>query len=400
VRDNEVGPAVRRGDRFPEWRARRGLAGRLAVLAVVAAVLLLPHVASAGPGLIDTTPPVVTYTIDGIVGTNNWYRGNTRGNFVVIQWHVSDPESPIIDATNCEPADRVSGPTTGITHSCSATSDGGTTIVKTRVIKIDATPPTVAAKATRSPDANGWYNHVVPIAFYGGDPTSGIASCSTVTYKGPDTAQASVHGSCTDKAGNVAGTSFTFAYDSTPPKLKKLTMTRLSRAVLFRWQVSPDTKRVVITRSPGVKRGTSANVYGGTAKSFKDKGLKIGKRYRYTVSAYDVAGNKASRRIAVTAAGALIAPAPGARVKGAPSLQWAAVAGASYYNVQLVRGGTIFSAWPKGTSLRLPRSWVYHGHRYRLHRGVYRWFVWPGFGTLSANRYGRLIGKSSFFFAG
>ncbi|MET0259602.1 MAG: hypothetical protein ABW227_00780, partial [Gaiellaceae bacterium] len=62
--------------------------------------------------------------------------------------------------------------------------------------------------------------------------------------------------------------------------------------------------------------------------------------------------------------------------------------------------GRIFSAWPKGTSLKLPRSWLYHGKRFRLHRGVYRWYVWPGLGTRSANKYGGMIGRSSFFFAG
>jgi hypothetical protein len=400
VRGIELGPPVRRGDRFQRWRGRRALVGRLAALAVVSAVLLLPQTSSAGPGLIDTTPPVIASSIDGIAGTNNWFRGSSRGNFVVVHWTVTDPESPIISSTGCEPAIRIDGPNTGTTRSCSATSDGGTDTKTTRLIKIDATPPSVAGKVTRNADANGWFNHAVPVAFYGGDPTSGIASCSSTTYRGPDNAHAVVGGTCTDKAGNVGSSSVAFAYDSTPPQLKKLSLKRLSHAVLFRWQASSDTKRVVITRTPGAKRGTSANVYGGTAKSFKDKGLKVGKRYHYTVSAYDVAGNKASRTIAVTATGALIAPAPGESVKGSPRLQWAPVSRASYYNVQLVRGGTIFSAWPKGTSLRLPRSWVYHGHRYRLHRGVYRWFVWPGFGTLSANRYGRLIGKSSFFFAG
>jgi hypothetical protein len=260
--------------------------------------------------------------------------------------------------------------------------------------------PAVRAAASRAADSNGWYNHAVGVAFSGNDGMSGVASCSATIYKGPDNGAAVVPGTCADAAGNVGHASLQLAYDATPPKLKKLRVKRGEHAVTFRWQVSSDTKRVVITRSPGAKARTTANVYGGTGTSFRDKRLRVGKRYRYTVSAYDVAGNKAGRTIWVTATGALTAPAPGARVKGAPRLSWAPVAGASYYNVQLVRGGTIFSAWPHGTSLRLPRSWVYHRHHYRLHRGVYRWFVWPGFGAFSANRYGRLIGKSSFFFAG
>jgi hypothetical protein len=30
---------------------------------------------------------------------------------------------------------------------------------------------------------------------------------------------------------------------------------------------------------------------------------------------------------------------------------------------------------------------------------VYRWYVWPGFGRISAARYGRLLGSSTFVVA-
>jgi len=32
----------------------------------------------------------------------------------------------------------------------------------------------------------------------------------------------------------------------------------------------------------------------------------------------------------------------------------------------------------------------------KLGRGLYRWYVWPGFGSKAAARYGKLIGTSSF----
>jgi hypothetical protein len=398
VRDIEVRPLMRRRERFPRWGGR-GPVGRPALLAVVSAVVLLPHAASA-QGLIDTTPPVITVSIDGIAGTNDWFRGSSRGNFVVVHWTVVDPESPLISTTGCDPAIRINGPNGGTTRTCSATSDGGTDTRTTRLIKIDASPPAVTASASRSPDANGWYNHAVPVAFRGTDGMSGIAGCSAATYAGPDNSQAVVRGTCTDRAGNAASGSLQLAYDATPPQLKKLRLKHANHGVILKWQVSPDTQRVEVTRAPGAKRGTSATVYGGKAKSFRDKGLKVGVKYRYTVSAIDAAANKVTRNVRITATGALFTPAPGASVKGAPKLTWARVRGASYYNVQLVRGGRIFSAWPHGTSLRLPRSWVYHGHHYRLHRGVYRWYVWPGFGTQAASHYGRLVGRSSFFFAG
>ncbi len=74
--------------------------------------------------------------------------------------------------------------------------------------------------------------------------------------------------------------------------------------------------------------------------------------------------------------------------------------GASYYNVQLIRGGRILSAWPKQAHFKLPRRWVYQGHHYRLRPGVYHWYVWPGFGRLARAHYGRMIGSSAFVYGG
>jgi hypothetical protein len=208
-----------------------------------------------------------------------------------------------------------------------------------------------------------------------------------------------VSGTCTDIAGNVGSGALALAYDATPPKLLKVSSKPANRGVVLKWAASADTQRVQVTRSPGKKTKSPEMVYAGAAKTFRDKGLQVGKRYRYTVSAFDAAANAASRTITVTATGALLAPAPGERVTARPRLSWAPIRGASYYNVQLVRGGTILSVWPRTTHLRLPRSWAFHGHRYRLHRGVYRWYVWPGFGRLTAARYGGLVGRSSFLFA-
>jgi hypothetical protein len=347
----------------------------------------------------DDTPPVVTYSIDGIAGANNWYRGSAHGDNVTVRWSVSDPESPIISSTGCDPAIQIPGPTGGERRTCSATSDGGTSTVTTKLIKIDATPPAVSGAASRGPDANGWYNHAVTISFSGSDATSGLAGCSQAAYKGPDNGRASVSGTCTDNAGNVGSSAVAFAYDSTPPQLKKLGIKHGNRTLTFRWQVSPDTQRLVITRAPGKHRAATSVLYSGKGTAYRDKRLRPGARYRYTVSALDQAANEARKTVTVIATGALLGPLPGARVTRAPRLFWTPVKGASYYNVQLVRGGRIFSAWPSGTSLELPQRWVYKGHRYRLHAGVYKWFVWPGYGLLAANKYGHVLGRSSFLYA-
>ena len=386
VRENEDRSSVRRREKFFNGRDRRASGWRLAALAAVSAVVLLPHAAPA-QGLAG---PSITPLIRGTAGTNGWYRSNVTVNWVF---------DPLPDSSSGCDAVTIAIDTSGRRLQCSA-NWGAVHIDYPLTIKVDRAAPAVRGVAGRQPDANGWYNHAVPVAFSGTDGMSGVAGCSAATYAGPDNAHAVVRGTCSDRAGNAAGGSFGLAYDSTPPQLKKLRAKHGVHAVTLKWQVSADTQNVVVTRTPGKKRGTSSTVYGGKAHSFRDKRLHVGTRYRYTVSVFDAAANKVSRTVRITGAGRLFAPAPGARVKGAPRLQWAAVRGASYYNVLLVRGGTIFSAWPRGTTLKLPRSWVYHGKRYRLHRGVYRWYVWPGFGTRSANKYGRLIGRSSFLFAG
>src|SRR5437667_284541 len=176
---------------------------------------------AASPGLLDDTPPSVSYTIDGINGTNGWYRGSTGGNYVVVHWTVTDPDSPISSTSGCEPAVRIDGPNTGTTRTCTATSDGGTTAVTTKTIKIDATAPTgVTAAPARFPDANGWYRNPVTISWSGSDATSGPVSCTSLSYSGPDGGSIAPSGTCTDQAGNTSAPLTLpnpLKYDSTPP---------------------------------------------------------------------------------------------------------------------------------------------------------------------------------------
>jgi len=188
-------------------------------LAVAATLgLAHPQAASARVPLTDTSPPVVTYSVDGIEGNNNWYRGSTGGNFVVVHWSVSDPESPIISTTGCEPAIQINGPNTGTTRTCSATSDGGTSTVTTRMLKIDATPPVTTAAPSRPANSAGWFRAPLSVGWSGVDPTSGVASCSaTLAYNGPDTTGTNETGSCTDNAGNTSSDTFTVRYDTVAP---------------------------------------------------------------------------------------------------------------------------------------------------------------------------------------
>jgi hypothetical protein len=82
-------------------------------------------------------------------------------------------------------------------------------------------------------------------------------------------------------------------------------------------------------------------------------------------------------------------------------LRWRPVPHAGYYNIQLwYRGAKVLSEWPSASGYHVPGSWSYLGRVYRLLPGRYTWFVWPGRGSRSAHRFGKLLGSSSFVVTG
>jgi hypothetical protein len=370
-----------------QWGTRQGNWGRRAAV-LIAALATFVVVPSAAGNAADVT---VTLTIYGTLGANGWYTSN-----VTVNWTVTGAAS----STGCD-ATTLTSDTPGQKLTCSASNiDGTSEVTQSHTFRIDKTPPSVGAAPSRPPDANGWYNHALSVAFSGTDATAGIAGCSSAGYAGPDSGSASVAGSCTDLAGNVGTASFPFEYDATPPAVSKVAAKAGNRKIDLSWTASADTQNVEVTRTPGAAGAATSTIYRGPAARYRDTGLRIGKGYRYAVTAFDQAANTASKTVTVTATGALLSPVPGERVASRPVLAWTPVKGARYYNVQLVRGRKILSVWPTTTHFRLPRSWVFQGHRYRLHRGVYHWYVWPGFGKFSANRYGSMLGGSTFFLSG
>jgi hypothetical protein len=350
-------------------------------------MLLVAPGASGVPG--DPTPPVITPLYFPQFPANGWFRSN-----VTLNWKVEDPESIILDTIGCD-AKTLSTDTPGEIRTCWAKSDGGENQASVK-IRLDKTPPSVAASAERPPDANGWYNRPLTVSFSGTDATSGIAGCSSGGYTGPDNHGALIAGSCTDIAGNIAGASFSFKYDATPPSLFAVTAKRGNRSAELTWRKSTDTQVIEVVRAPGRNGEGETVVFRGNATGYRDTGLVVGRKYEYRVAGIDAAANRTEHKIDFLATGALLSPAAAERVKSPPSLAWIRVKGASYYNVQLVRGRKVLSAWPLRTNFRLRRTWTYKGRRYRLRPGVYRWYVWPGFGRISAARYGRLLGSSTF----
>lgn len=159
---------------------------------------------------------------DGIAATCTTPAGTAPCNDAT--WYTTDVTvSFVLPAGSSNPQgcgnQTISTDTAGYPITCTVTVSGTQCCRLDVTIKRDATPPTATGiAAERGPDANGWYNHAVGVTVTGSDATSGIASCSSVTYSGPDSASASVSGTCTDNAGNVSAPRvLSFPYDATPP---------------------------------------------------------------------------------------------------------------------------------------------------------------------------------------
>src|SRR5262245_23558556 len=82
-------------------RTSRGLLTKVAQLTIVLAALAMLF--GAEPISADTSP-TVSPNVDGIVGTNGWYRGSTGGNYVVFHWGFADPAGLVDHTSGCEPA--------------------------------------------------------------------------------------------------------------------------------------------------------------------------------------------------------------------------------------------------------------------------------------------------------
>ena len=267
----------------------------------------------------------------------------------------------------------------------------------TIVLQIDKTAPTVTAATDRPPDYGGWFNHPVNVSFNGTDATSGVASCASSPYAGPDGAGVRVAGTCQDVAGNVGVGSLPLNYDATPPPAPVVDSLPGNKSVALEWSTSPDSQAEV-ARVDG--DAPPVVVYRGPGGTFGDRSLKNGRRYRYDVSLIDQAGNRAvGTTSTVPTSSNLLVPPRGSRIPAVarPQLIWKPVRNASYYNVQIFRGrNKVLSTWPRQTMLRLKRRWRFGGKQYRLVPGKYCWYVWPGKGRRSKRDYGKRLGKSCF----
>ena len=244
-------------------------------------------------------------------------------------------------------------------------------------IPYDATAPTVKELVTARPvDAAGWFNHPVGVTFTGDDAGSGVESCSSLTYGGPDSGTAQVSGTCRDKAGHEsAAKAFRLKYDATPPSLSTVIAQVGNKFALLKWKISQDVSSVRVVRVPGRAGETETVVYAGKSDFYKDTGIDNRTQYEYRVSAADEAANATPEQKATAVPlPPLYNPAQGARVRSPIVFEWLAVEKATYYNVQVwCRGRKMLTAWPKTSRLVVPRHGKFAGRAYTLPRASCRW---------------------------
>jgi len=160
---------------------------------------------AAGPSVTGATP-------DRQPDSNGWYNHQVGFDFT-----GADDTSGLAGCTpvTYETPDSASA---GVTGRC--TDRAGNVSSRAFALKYDSTKPAATgATPARSPNGAGWYRSAVSVSFRGSDQTSGIQDCTTATYDGPDSATASLSGTCRDVAGNRStGLDFGLRYDETAPR--------------------------------------------------------------------------------------------------------------------------------------------------------------------------------------
>ncbi len=159
----------------------------------------------------DATAPQTSATPGRPADANGWFN-----HALTVCFTGSDATSGI---DSCDAAKSYGGPDTASASLGGACRDkAGNSTSGSFSLKYDGTPPSVTPSPDRAPNAAGWYRLPVTVGFTGGDATSGLESCEAAkTYSSPDSASASVAGTCRDQAANVGTGSLGLKYDATAP---------------------------------------------------------------------------------------------------------------------------------------------------------------------------------------
>jgi hypothetical protein len=321
---------------------------------------------------------------------------------------VSDPVNGQ-RGTSCQPQSGSTFPVGRTTVTCGAGGVSGSftvTVTDTTAPTIAGAPNGVRKEVDGVPRARVTFG--APTATDVVDGTVAVA-CSPASGSSFPLGRTNVTCVAKDAHGNSSTASFRVeVFDHTPPPpVPHLEAHLRGKDALVGWThpSGTDVVGVVVVRRPGHGKEASANLYRGLATSFADDDVRPGVKYRYDVYTIDRAGNRSRivETFALLPVGPLRSPFNGEELSRAPRFSWKAAPGADYYNVQvwaIRKGGPVkvFTSWPTTNHLQLPETWLYRGQRRGLHKGTYRWYVWPGLGALRLAHYGKLLGAGTFVF--
>jgi hypothetical protein len=369
---------------------------------------------------VDTTPP----TFSGVPPNSTVEANGPAGSVVNYSTPTATDavEGPIAVVT-CNPSSGSTFPLGTTSVTCSAAdSNGNTGTASFSVSVVDRTKPSLVVPNDRpvyadTPDGISRQSHYVALFLSEAKAVDSVDPQPSVGNDAPEFFSVGAHVvtfSATDASGNSA--SKTAVLDvrpmppsgtsplpvppprRPPPDVRGLKAEAGDARVRLSWQIPNGVDHVVVSRSL-TAGGDDKVVYSGSAQSFTDRSVANGLGYRYLIVSVDRNGDMSAgvAAVALPMRSLLKSPKDGARLRKPPKLVWAKNSEATYYNVQLFRGNVkILSKWPLDTAFLLQKKWKYQTRTYTLTPGVYRWYVWPGFGARAAVDYGEMLGFSSF----
>lgn len=358
----------------------------------------------------DTTPPTLAPHAD-VIAAQQSQQGAAVGYALPVAQDAADPSPAVV----CDPPSGSTFPL-GVTEvTCTATDAAGLTSAPTTfdvVVQAGPAPavPAIVAdvpRLTNRSDASFRVDVDADVtAECRLDGPLGPGSFGPCSGDSPQVYSGLVDGSylftvqVTNAIGNRRQASYAWTVDLTPPAAVVGFAARAgNRVVRLSWAkpADADYDRVRIWRKRGGSTTWRRLADRVTASSFADRKVANHVTYRYRVATLDRARNVATPVEAAARPSPILSPAWGAVVHRPPLVDWTSVRRATYYNMQVWREGRkILSVWPLRSRYQLRSTWTFRGKRYSLAEGRVTVYVWPGFGSKAAARYGGLLGWTSF----
>lgn len=243
----------------------------------------------------DVIAPVTTAVANPVANLEGWHAGDVQ-----IALSATDAGAGVREIQHSLAGAQTSGVviTLGAAVPETIGTEGVTTITflardlagneeaaRTLDVRIDRTPPDIAAVTDVPPNPNGWNTTDVAVTFPASDALSGLASSSPDVVVSAEGAGQEIVGTAEDKAGNLAAASAVVSIDKTSPSI--VISTPPGGAVyLLNAEVASDYTCADGLSGLGSCVGPVAS---GAAVGTSAAGAKT-----FTVASSDVAGNHAS----------------------------------------------------------------------------------------------------------